>query len=333
MGRRGLTRFGLTALVVLAAAAVVLAVLGRDNGLPVESGNESSSEIEAQATLAPRPVLFGDTVRAGVHVMLDNDRIDPGSVRVTADFSPWEVVDRRPERRVVSTDDETYVRTTFVLRCLAGACVPSGQSALYEFPPGRVSFARRGDRLAEGTIEVPLPTVRVYSRLSEVVPVDDSRGSAPWQADLVSLPATSFRVAPRTLILLLLLGALVATGGAGVLAYAAWPRAAVVPLPEPEPEPEPLPGPVLSPLEQALALLEKAVRFDGAADRRRALELVAAELEGAAWGDPALAHTARTLAWSEGVPPVDSTTDLAACVRSALDEMYEAHGNGHGDEI
>ena len=43
---------------------------------------------------------------------------------------------------------------------------------------------------------------------------------------------------------------------------------------------------VLSPLEQALALLEEAVRVNGAADQRRALELVAEELELAEWGIP-----------------------------------------------
>ena len=328
MGRRGVPALGLAALVALAAAAVVLAMLARDDGPPGQPRGEASPKIEAQATLAPRPVLFGDTVRASVDVMLDTESIDPGSVRVAADFSPWEVVGR-PERRVVSTDEQAHVRATFVLRCLTGACVPAGQSALYEFPPGRVSFARRGDRLDESSIAVRLPAVRVYSRLSEVVPVDDSRPSVPWQADLLSLPAPSFRVPPTTLILVLLLGALVATAGAVALAYTAWPRAALVPPPAPEPEPPP--GPALSPLEQALVLLEKAVRVDGAANQRRALELVAEELERAARGDPTLAQTARALAWSEGVPPVDQTTELAGRVRSVLDETHETHRNGDGN--
>ena len=88
---------------------------------------------------------------------------------------------------------------------------------------------------------------------------------------------------------------------------------------------------MLSPLEQALVLLENAVRVDGAADQRRALELVAEELERAAWGDTELAQAARALAWSEGVPPVRQTTELAARVRSVLDETYETHRNGDGN--
>jgi len=328
MARRRLPTLGLAALVVLAAAVVVLAALARGDGPTGQPRGETLPEIDARATIAPRPVLFGDTVRASVDVMLDTERVDPGSVRVAADFSPWEVVGR-PERHIASTDEQAHVRSTFVLRCLSGACVPAGQSGLYEFPQGRVSFTRRGDRLDESSIPVSLPAVRVYSRLTDVAPVDDSRPSVPWQADLVSLPAPSFRVAPNRLVLSLLLDALVAMAAAVALGYAAWPRAALAPAPAPAPLPPP--GPALSPLGQALVLLENAVRVDGAADQRRALELVAEELERAAWGDPKLAQAARALAWSEGVPPVNQTTELAARVRSVLDVTYETHRNGDGN--
>ena len=327
MGRRGFSALGL-AIAVLVAAAVVLAAVVRNDGPAESRGSGAASEIEARATLAPRPVLFGDTVRAAVDVMLDTERVDPGSVRVAADFSPWEVVGR-PERRTVATDELAHVRVTFVLRCLSAACVPAGQSALYEFPQGRVSFARRGDRLDKSSISVGMPAVRIYSRLTEVAPPDAAGPSAPWQADLLSLPPPSFRIAPSALILLLLLGALVATAGAVGLAYAAWPRAAFAPPPAPALAPPP--EPALSPLEQALVLLEHAVQVDGGADQRRALELVAEELERAAWGDPTLARTARALAWSENVPPLNQTTNLAARVRSVLDETHETHRNGDGN--
>jgi hypothetical protein len=91
-----------------------------------------------------------------------------------------------------------------------------------------------------------------------------------------------------------------------------------------EPEPEPVPERVLSPLEQALALLDEAVRVNGAADQRRALELVAEELELAEWGDRDLARTARALAWSEDVPQVEETSALAARVRSVLVDIGDA---------
>jgi hypothetical protein len=74
--------------------------------------------------------------------------------------------------------------------------------------------------------------------------------------------------------------------------------------------------PVLTPLEHALALLEISQRVDGAADQRRALELVAAAL--AERGSPKLALASRTLAWSRPVPGVKETNGLAAKARSAL---------------
>lgn len=314
----------------MTAVAVVLLTWVRGGDESGQPAQRTTPEIDAHASISPRPILFGDTVRAYVDVVLDAERIDPDSVHAAADFSPWEVVGQ-PEHKVVSAGERAYVRTTFVLRCVTGACVPSGNFSLYEFDPGRVSFARRSGQLADvGSVVVPLPSLRVYSRLSEAVTVGSPR-SAPWQMDLLSLPTPSFRLSPGLLVALLLVAAFLATLGAVALAYVAWPRAAD--LPPLEPEPAPPPEPALSPLEQALILLENAVRVNGSADQRRALELVAEELERAAWGDPTLAGAARALAWSEGVPPVDRTTDLAARVRSALDEEYESAERGSGCDL
>jgi hypothetical protein len=165
----------------------------------------------------------------------------------------------------------------------------------------------------------------VYSRFAAVNYDAPGQQSSTWRADLTSLPAATYRLAPGVLVALLLGGAVLAALAAVGLAYVAWPRRAP---PPPEPEPELPPEPVLSPLEQALALLEESVRSDGAAEQRRALELVAEELELAEWGDRDLARTARALAWSEGVPPVDQTNRLAARVRSALPEIAAAEENG-----
>ena len=125
------------------------------------------------------------------------------------------------------------------------------------------------------------------------------------RADLESFPAASYRIPPTVLVpALLVLAALLGIAG-GALAYVAVPRRAA---PEPEPEPEPEPLPTLTPLEQALELLEDASRADGVEDRRRALELVAEVLD---VEHPELARAARTLAWSEGTPDVEDTASLA----------------------
>jgi len=67
---------------------------------------------------------------------------------------------------------------------------------------------------------------------------------------------------------------------------------------------------------------------NGSEDERRALELVAEELERDGRGDSTLAKSARALAWSEAVPEVARTTELAARVRALL---YEGEQDVNGD--
>ena len=320
-GRHMLPVLGLVAVAAASAFAAVLVVVWRGGeDTTAAPRHEASPAIEAQASFTPRLVLFGDTVRAHVDVMLDTERVDPGSVRVASDFSPFEVVGQ-PDRRIVFAGEQAYLRTTFVLRCVTAACAQTGQSARYEFAPGRVAFSDSARRLpGQDSIRVSWPRLRVYSRFTASDLEGSGRASTPWEADLITLPAPSYRVAPAVLVVLLVAGAALAALGAVALAYMAWPRRAPAPFAEPEPEIAPQ---VLSPLEQALVLLEEAVRVNGAADQRRALELVAEELELAEWGDPDLARAVRALAWSKDIPPVEETSGLAARVRSVLPEIED----------
>jgi hypothetical protein len=75
---------------------------------------------------------------------------------------------------------------------------------------------------------------------------------------------------------------------------------------------------MLPPLEHALVLLEAEVPANGAADRRKALELVAEAMEER--DDRRLARRARGMAWSEDVPVPGETKGLAAEVRALLEE-------------
>ena len=333
MSRRGIPAF-LALLAVATATALAVVVFAWDRGgepeagrdtptLPadtvpsngVETGAQPASPtpspgdlpaLDAQATLIPRIIFFGEIMRARFDVRLDRDRVDPDSVRIATQLAPWEILDTRRERR----DDgrTSYLRWTYTMRCLTGPCVPAGATAPLEFSPARVSFAApttgSGGR---HSVEVKLPLLVVYSRFSA---------------------AGFYRISPNVAVALLLLGSALLVAAAGALAYVAWPRREPAPPPEPEPEPEPS----LTPLEQALALLEETVRTDGAGDQRRALELVAEQLE--EWGDPDLSSAARVLAWSEGVPAIQQTTALAARVRAELErellERSELDRNGAG---
>jgi hypothetical protein len=279
-----------------------------------------NASILARGTLARRIVLFGDTVTARADVVLDRRRFDPDSVRVSATFTPWEIVGT-PERVRRDTGSLTHVRTTYVLRCLNSLCLFFGQAGQIEFPPGRVSVAERRDPPSGDVrrLRFDWPVLTTYSRYGSGS--FEGRGrvaTAPWRADLVGLPVPTWRASPGLILALLLVGgALLAIAG-GSLLYLARPQRE----PEPIPEPEAPPPPRLSPLAQALALLEDAARTNGAEERRRSLELVAEALD--EFGDDDLARAARTLAWSEGVPEVEATAGLATRVRTTLVEELAA---------
>jgi hypothetical protein len=286
------------------------------SGLP-EAG------IEARGVIQPSTILFGDTIRARVDVFLDRRKVDPASVRVSTEFVPWEL--SGPQQRVRrDAGSRTYVRTTYTLRCTSSPCLPVDEASALEFNAARVSYASPGAAPgARESIRVDWPTLLVYSRFA-AANLEGPTGPAaasPWRADLETMPAVSYRLPAGLLIpAALVLAALLAVGGAA-LAYVAIPRRA--PAPEPEPEPEPEPVILLTPLEQALELLEDASRADGTEDRRRALELVAEVLD---LDHPDLARAARALAWSEDDPLVEQTSGLATRVRTTID----AHGNGNG---
>jgi len=317
----------LAGVVVVSAALVVMTAWISSRGSDSQRAAEPPPEVQAEADLGPKVALFGDTVQAHVDVVVDRTRVDPDSVRIAADFAPFEIVEK-PDRRQTSAGDLAYVRTAYTLRCLSPACVPSGRSTTYQFDPGRVSFARVTRAAAnESSVRVPWPSFRVFSRVAATDLQNNLRSSAPWQADVITLPAASFRLAPGFLVALLLMAALALAAGGIALAAVAWPRREAAPPPPPPVLPA---EPALSPLEQALVLLEQSVRQDGAEEQRRALELVAEELETAGWGDRTLANAARRLAWSEAAPPIDATSDLAARVRAAVELTYAASENGDG---
>jgi hypothetical protein len=269
-------------------------------------------------------------VHAIVDVTVDRTRWDPGSVRLGAQFSPWEVIGS-PTREEQESGAFGHVRTTYVLRCMASPCIPVGQASPIEL--GEVSATVAAPGALEGQqrrFQAEWPLLVVYSRFASVGFEDAQNADAPWRADLESLPALSYRVSPNVLVWILLGLSVLLVVAAAALSYVAWPKRE--PALPPEPEPEPLPS--LSPLEQALILLEESVRVDGAGDQRRALELVAEELD--AYGDPDLAGQARVLAWSPDVPGVEQTNALAAQVREELEQELLARAaadrNGDGSE-
>ena len=294
-------RYALAAAVAGVAALALAATAVAAPGPPVD----------VHTALTPQILLFGDTLTARVDAVVDNTRVDPDSVRMRMDFTPWELVGP-PERLRRDGGATSLVRTTFVLRCVTSPCVPPRDTAPLDFSAVVVTYGKNG------RLDVTWPRLVVHSRIPDRgTPVGAAGGAArggpqfPWTADLATLPRTSYRLAPGTLSpLLLALAGLLALGGLA-LGYRALPPRRVAPEPLPPPPPEP----ALPPLEQALALLEAPPGEDGTAERRRALELVADALDAR---DGKLAIRARRLAWSEETPPPETTSGLATEARDVL---------------
>lgn len=298
--------------------AALLTALVWDRVQRSESPSAGTSAIEARTDLSPRSLFFGDTVTGLVEVTLDPRRVDPDSVRVESDFAPWKLV-ARPERVRRDQGATTSLRFSYVLRCLGNRCVSSDEDlvildkAIQTFGQARVTYTAPvgAARSGRDSLRAPWPRLLVGARYSARDAQAAGASLTGWRADLASMPAATYRMSPGVLTALLVVGGVLLASAGGALAYRLRPRrkAAIAPVAGPS-------EPVLTPLERALTLLEITDRVDGAADQRRALELVAAAL--ADRGDPKLALTSRTLAWSKPVPAVADTNGLAVRARTAL---------------
>ncbi len=311
-GRKVLIACAVVAVAVASALAVVALTWDR-NSTAVEGNVAGNDPITATGSFAPRAVLFGDTLTAKIDVVVDKTIVDPDEVEVAAAFDWWKPVSEPLVSREDS-GDTAYLHTTYVLRCLTRLCVPARETEQLDFDAAKVSYAATvGDGTQRLSVDVPWPTLIVHSRIGEGGDDRSDLLAAPWRADLVSLPLVSYRISPGLLLVLLLAGGAALFAVAGMLVYRAIPDR------RPPPEPEPEPVPVATLLEQALAFLEAPASSNGAPERRRALELVADEVE--SWGETKLATTARALAWSEHAPESKTTKAFAADLRRRMESL------------
>lgn len=316
MRTRLLMAAGLLTVALVAAATVVLSWNGGATGGP-QPRVTSSRGIDAYADLAIYEVQFGDTVTAMVEVTVDRSRVDPGSVRVRAGFSPWEAVGKPLVRRSDGTST-TYLETRYTIRCLDSFCLTDGSSGVFALPPATVTYRQAGDDAGPGatrTIKAAWPELLVHARYAPPRPGRSKAQKPPrWQADLVSLPAPTYRLDPWLLVTVLCAGAVACAGAAVLLCRRLLREPVAVVQPAPAAAGD---GMTSTPLEQALALLEQPARVNGSGDRRRALELVAEVL--VRRGVRALALRTRALAWSRAVPRGEETQAVAKRARAELE--------------
>ena len=306
----------LGAIGVLALVGLLAALLLSGGNVPPNNGLSSAKPVRATAVLVPAAALFGDTVTARVRLVTDTSFVQPASLRIRGSFGPYREVSRPVvERRRVGSTEEVLWTTT--LRCLGNPCVPKKEGKRVTFTPARVSYSIGQGSDASRSLSVAWPSLLVYSRVDQVeVAALDPRGEPPWKGDYRSLPAVSYRTAPGLVAAGLYgVGGLLLAGAAALLVPLVRRRPEEVV--EEEEEPEPLVW--LTPLEQALALLEQEPRGEGEVEpRRQALELVSEALGGR--GERDLERAARRLAWSEAPPPTEATRELARKVRDLLED-------------
>ncbi|HVM16597.1 MAG TPA: hypothetical protein VM290_03355 [Gaiellaceae bacterium] len=321
------------AAVAVAGAALAGALLGprllepaADRSGAALAGDQAFA---VRAAVVPDVHLFGDTVEARLEVAVDRRRVDPDDVRVEWRFAPYEQVgERRVARRDVG--HVTHLAYAVALRCLGAECVPPrlasdageneggrGERHRFLFPTARVSFGSDFDAR-----DVPWPPVEVTSRINAAQYEADVRAqeqavyggaaASPRFRDDLTPAEPTWAVPPRLLASLALAGAALLLLVPGAQVAAAVRRRRRTPAEA---------WALLTPRERArLAAAWAAGRAD-ASERRRALELAAAEL--GVGGDEALAARARELAWSGGAPPEPDDA-------TALERDLSRRGNGAG---
>jgi hypothetical protein len=241
-------------------------------------------------------------VVATADVVVDATVVDPGSISLQTDFSPYEVAGSPVIGRHVQ-GGTAHVTFRYTLRCLREGCEPAGARGIARFPSGLVRY-RFEDNPGVGRDVVDWPPVIVASRVA-TADVEAIR----WRASETALPTVTTRFGPKTFAVVLLLGALVLAGCAVWLGRRLWHVPSAVEETAPRDE--------RPPLERALELARTGAANGAAApDRRRALELVARELDAVGLGD--LADEARELAWSSRASSADEVVSLARRAEEAV---------------
>jgi len=242
-------------------------------------------ELTVSAAFDPATVLFGDRIVARVVVHADRDALDTNRLRIAADISPLTPLGRAHVSNSVH-GPRLVVTYEVAAVCIVEQCLATHGARLLRLPSARVGAPRRGGGLAQA--RAVWPVLRIGGRVKMA---DLARSRPPFRSDL-STPAATYRIAPKTLALLLdIAAALLALAGAGVASL----RALTLLRRRRRLD-------TRSELERALAAV-RAAESAPLEERRRAVGLLARLL---AKRNLRLAGDAADLAWSEPKPtPVE----------------------------
>jgi hypothetical protein len=306
----------------LVAAALTLLAAGCGGDDEDEPAVPQGRFVAASRTLTPSTHLFGDTVLARVDIVVDRDHLDPDRVRLQAAFRPYELA-RKMEVERRDYDRYTRLRYDLAIRCLGIACLagevspgitpaggapaPRRAEKVYRFRPAHVYYDEPGGEKPRHLKRVWWPRLEALTRISPSEPGLTFALRSPFRTTISSLPGLTYRISPTLLGTALLLGAGLLLALPGTFAWS-WLRSRRRPPPVEE-------APELTPLERALLLVEQAQESVDGEDRRKAIEVLAVELDAA--GRPEHAEDARRLAWSPSEPSAEAAGTLVESVRKS----------------
>lgn len=291
----------LAALVVLVLVAAGLLAWRAWNA---EDEASLSEPIAMNATLGPQQHLFGDPVRARVETILDAKRIDPRSVRVRVNFSPYRPL-RAPTRVETKAGAITRLRFDYVLGCMAYRCLPYGQRD-FDLRNATLEYRTRG---TEGvrTLEIDWPSLEATGRISAT-----RLWEARLNADYRELGTMTYSLPPGRVGLVALVLSVLFGAAALILILRLLPLARIA---------ERLGLKTIdtrTSLELALARVHESANTEQPEEGRRALERLAQELRRVR--NPELARAASRLAWSRTVPADGRLTALSTEVERLIAE-------------
>lgn len=285
MARGLILRLAASVAVGLAVGGAILLVQ-RVGG--AEEGPRLEQPVTVRAGVSSPVVLFGDTLRLDVDVLVDSRRVDPASVRLVGGFAPFTERSRTIERS--RSGDAESVSFRVELACVERGCLPQqGRPRPVRLERGFVLYG------SGGRAALDWPGVEVTSRLAAA-----DRVRPALRLSDAPPPPPSWSASP-SLVAGLLFGAAALLGLAGLALLAVEARRLLA-----RRGGDPLAG--LPPVERALALLRRART---PAERRTALDRLARALDGDAANGDGLAAEARSLAWSERTPAEPDAAELA----------------------
>jgi hypothetical protein len=290
-----------------AAVVLVLALVAALAWRAWDTAEEGSlaEPISVNGTIGPPQHMFGDPIRARLEVVLDAERVNPDSVKVRANFTPYRPL-QPPTQTRSSAGSITRLRFDYRLACLTYRCVPLRGQKRFELKNAAVEYNTRSGGSVR-TEEIDWPTLTVSGRIAP-----NRFWEAQTRAEFRELAPPTYSVRPGLIAAVALPLAVIFGAAALVLILRLLPLARIA---------ERLGLKTVdrrTPLERALAQVRETSTPDRAEEGRRALERLAHELRRAR--NPELAGTATELAWSRQFPADGRLTRLSGEVERLISE-------------